>query len=209
MIFFLFSVGWIINIQADECLVIKIGKQVTIYNIEDLGNSNYWGEKVSIKKSESTLPGDAYLKNSGAPQAEWEIFMENKNGIYYSVLERSQQDYLDLKKRYQKLLTEKPSSQSSLEELQKAFNILKNQSNTNEKSFNKQIKELRAENDSIIKKYNKLFAHKTHLEWRVNYLIASLIILSLTILFLLLKIKSKNKKLKILETDQRVSNLSS
>ena len=151
MIFFIFLNTLAINTFAKEYLVVKIGREVTIYNINGLTNSNYWGENVVIEKTESFLPDDIYLQNSGAPKEEWEIFMENKNGVYYSVLERSQKDYLELKNKYQKLL-------------------IKNSIN-------------------------------------INYLLAPLVFFILIIIFLLFKIRFKNKKLKELELNQRISQL--
>jgi hypothetical protein len=208
MIFFLFFISLALNAQETESLVIKIGKKITIYNIEDSGNSNYWGEKVSIKKSESTLPEDSYLKNSGAPKQEWEIFMENQNGVYYSVLEKSQKDYSVLRNKYQQLLKEGPKSENVSSELKEEITKLKNQKEKDKKGFNKKITSLSKENEDLTKKYKEIFSKSNKQERIINVLKISLAITLILLIFLIKKIIEKNKKIKILDTDQRVSNLS-
>lgn len=210
IVLFLFIIGLLLQLVAKEkdCTVVKIGKKITIYNYEDFGNSNYWGDKVKIVKTDTILPSDAEAKDMGIPDEEWFAFSEKVNGVYDSRVEKAQKKYLTLENKYQKLLKEKPNSESANEALRKEITTLKARGDSTEKSFNKQIKELSLEKDSLTQKYNKLFAHKTHLEWRISYLVALLIIFSLLILFLILKLRRKNKKLKILEIEQRVSNLS-
>jgi len=210
IVLFLFIAAVFFQLAAKEknCTVVKIGRKFTIYNYENFGSPNNWGDKVIITKTDTILPSDVEAKNMGIPDEEWFAFSEKVNGIYDSRVEKAQKKYLALENKYQKLLKEKPNSKSTEDDLQIKITLLKTRGDSIEQHLNKQIKGLIFKKDSLTKKYSKLFVYKTNLEWQINYLIATLIIFSLIILLLILKIKSKNKKLKILDNDQRVSNLS-
>ncbi len=195
IIFLFFSIGLVLNIQAAESLVIKIGKQITVYTI-DLEGSNYWGEKVSIKKHESLLPDDNYLRNSGEPEKEWDFLTENKNGIYYSLLEKYQEDYFVLENKYQKLLKEKPNSINANKYLEQENIRLKTEKDTIKNILNKKVASITGEKNKLIKEYNSLFAQNTRQQNFITILKISLIIMLSIIIFLIIKLFLKNKKIK-------------
>lgn len=93
----LFTIGFLIQIVASDCVVVKIGQSMTTYNIEDPDNSNNWGAKVKITETKTTLPSDSDLLKLGMSEEELLSFSENVNGVYSSRLEKLQNDFEQLK----------------------------------------------------------------------------------------------------------------
>jgi len=92
--------------KATEQFIVKIGRNFTIYTVNDYGESNFWGRNVVITEKEEVLPNDDYFKSLGVPESEWKVFAENQNGIYDSRLEKSQKEKEVLRQDYNKLFAE-------------------------------------------------------------------------------------------------------
>lgn len=188
IILFLFIIGLLLQVAAKEkdLTVIKIGRNVTILNYEDGGNSNYWGNKVKIIRTDTILPSDAEMKNIGIPDEEWFAFSEDVNGIYDSRVEK-------LQKNYEKLLEEKKAADYKIEKLEEKSEAVYVDDDS---ALNYQLAKAEKDRDEIRTDYNKLFAENTKMIKYKNILEVVIPILLLIIIFLGLKIgKNFQKKL--------------
>jgi hypothetical protein len=178
IIFSIFLIGLLPVVTAHEYLIIKIGKQMTVYTAEDYGNNNYWGENVTITKEESVLPDDSYFKDLNIPEEEWKIFSINQNGIYDSRLEKVVKEKKDLLNGngLKKVTEEK-------EKIQKDYDkIFKEKAN-----LIKWINSLEISKEKWRKNYNKILEEKSKMTTLINVLEISVVILLLIIIFLILK----------------------
>lgn len=75
--------------------------------------------------------------------------------------------------------------------------------------YDTQLELVQKEKDELQQNYNNLYTRNSQQEKNTVIIISILVIIfSIIVLFLIVKIRSKNKQLKIFELDQRVSNLS-
>lgn len=189
IILFLFIIGLLLQVDAKEkdCTVVKIGKKITIYNYEDCGNSNYWGNKVKISRTDTILPSDAEMKNMGVPDEEWFAFSENVNGIYDSRVEK-------LQKKYEKLLEEKNAADYKIEKLEEKSQAV---FVDNDGALKYQLAKAEKDRDEIRTDYNKLFAKNTKMIKHKNILEVAIVISILIIIFLGLKLAKTNFQKKL------------
>jgi len=106
LIFCIFFTGFLQATLGTEQSIVKIGDKLTIYTAKDYGESGYWGRNVVIDKTEITLPADAYFEGLGIPKEEWEMFSQNKNGIFDTRLEKIVKEKNLIKNEYNLLFAE-------------------------------------------------------------------------------------------------------
>lgn len=198
IVLFLFIVGLLIQVNAKEkeCTVIKIGRNVTILNYEDSGNSNSWGDKVKINRTDTILPSDTEMKNMGIPDSEWFPFSEKVNGVYDSRVEKLQKKYEQLlgekkviDRKYERLLEKNKAANYKIEKLEDEAQTVYVD---NDGALKYQLAKAEKDRDEIRTDYNKLFAENTKMIKYKNILEVVIPIFLLIIIFLGLKMAKTN-----------------
>lgn len=108
IILFLFIAGLLPSVLATDYFVVKMGNELTVYQADDFGESNYWGRKVVIQKDEYIIPAnyDSYFSELKIPEAEWKVFSKSQNGIYDTRLEKLREEKAELRVNYNELFAE-------------------------------------------------------------------------------------------------------
>jgi len=124
IIFFVFLIACLSTVTADEQTIVKIGKNLTIYNYKNYSELKYWGQNVIIEKTEIILPDDSYFKGLKIPEKEWAVFSQNQNGIYDSRLEKVIKEKEELRTDYNKLFAKKSEADSLINLLEASIGII-------------------------------------------------------------------------------------
>lgn len=179
---------------ASEYVVVKNGKNLTIYTVEDHGNGNFWNENVIITKNESLTPNNSYFDSLGIAKEDYKMFAENQNGIYFSLLEKSDEAMAKLQKKYAKLLEEKRAADYKIEKLEEKEQVV---FVDNDGALKYQLAKVVKERDELRTDYNKKFAENTRLFKYKNILEVVIAALLIIIIFLGLKIAKTNFQKKL------------